>query len=157
MFYCVRGYMFRSLVTIIRPFCESIVNFCELIHKRAWWWSLRTETCSLAHNKTRCVRCKLFVILISKCRDWRCADVLPGQRYGVTVEWWLAGRNWDTKSEGTLIIVCMFLGWYFKIITYRHMFSTATLTAIRQIAQSGYRHVAPRDIVQYGHNFCFSL
>jgi len=29
-------------------------------------------------------------------------DVLPGQQYGVTVEWWLAGRNWDTKSEGEL-------------------------------------------------------
>ena len=26
MFYCVRGYMFRSLVTIIRPLCESILK-----------------------------------------------------------------------------------------------------------------------------------
>lgn len=37
------------------------------------------------------------------------------------------------------------------------MFSTVTLTAIRHIAESGYRHVALRDIVQYGYNFCFSL
>ena len=68
----VRGYMFRSLVTIIRPFCESIpkmlgyilgshcesvlkmvgyILWLELIHKRAWWWSPKTETCSLAPTK----------------------------------------------------------------------------------------------------------
>jgi hypothetical protein len=57
----------------------------------------------------------LSEIISCKCIDWRHADVLPGQRYGVAVEWWLAERNWDTKSEGTLI-VCFFLTWYFNFL-----------------------------------------
>ena len=55
-----------TLVQTVNILGITICNpaFLELVQKRAWWWSLRTETCSLAPIKTWCVRRKLFVILI---------------------------------------------------------------------------------------------
>ena len=45
------------------PICNPA--FLELIHKKSWWWSLKTETCSLALIKHDVLDVKLFVILKS--------------------------------------------------------------------------------------------
>ena len=58
MFYFVRGYMFRSLMTIIRPLCESILKMLV-----TYWDPIKmTNSLRLTHHVLFCARLHVSVL-----------------------------------------------------------------------------------------------